>query len=61
MEAFFIPAGVAVEVYATTLHYAPCSTAKNKWLIAHEEAEIESAFCGLVGENIDISEQLSAR
>ncbi len=24
MEAFLIPAGVAVEVYATTLHYAPC-------------------------------------
>lgn len=25
MEAFLIPAGTAVEVYATTLHYAPCS------------------------------------
>ena len=24
MEAFRIPAGAAVEVYATTLHYAPC-------------------------------------
>ena len=24
MEAFRIPAGTAVEVYATTLHYAPC-------------------------------------
>lgn len=24
MEAFFVPAGTAVEVYATTLHYAPC-------------------------------------
>ncbi len=24
MEAFLIPAGTAVEVYATTLHYAPC-------------------------------------
>lgn len=24
MEAFFIPAGVTVELYATTLHYAPC-------------------------------------
>ena len=23
-EAFLIPAGTAVEVYATTLHYAPC-------------------------------------
>lgn len=24
VEAFFVPAGTAVEVYATTLHYAPC-------------------------------------
>ena len=28
-------------------------TAKNKWLIAHEEAGIEGAVCGLKGENID--------
>ena len=26
VEAFFVPAGTAVELYATTLHYAPCST-----------------------------------
>ncbi|MFT3985101.1 MAG: DUF4867 family protein [Lachnospiraceae bacterium] len=25
MEAFLIPAGTAVECYATTLHYAPCN------------------------------------
>ncbi len=25
IEAFFLPEGMAVEVYATTLHYAPCS------------------------------------
>ncbi len=25
MEAFFVPAGEVVEMYATTLHYAPCS------------------------------------
>lgn len=25
VEAFFVPARTAVEVYATTLHYAPCS------------------------------------
>lgn len=87
IEAFLVPAGTAVEVYATTLHYAPCNvnesgfqcvvvlpkgtnmelnfplgntgedvliTAKNKWLIAHEEAGIEGAFCGLKGENITI-------
>ena len=25
MEAYLVPAGTAVELYATTLHYAPCS------------------------------------
>lgn len=25
IKAFFVPKGTAVEVYATTLHYAPCS------------------------------------
>lgn len=86
IEAFFVPAGTVVEMYATTLHYAPCSqggdgfkcvvilpkgtntdidfslqggedrlmTAKNKWLIAHEDANIEGAFNGLQGENISI-------
>lgn len=28
MEAFLVPAGAAVEIYATTLHYAPCSAAE---------------------------------
>lgn len=89
MEAFFVPAGTAVEIYATTLHYAPCSasedgfkvgivlpkgtnypldekhegwedkliTAKNKWLIAHEEGGCdEGSFIGLVGKNLDIRE-----
>ena len=87
IEAFYMPAGTAVELYATTLHYAPCTakgdgfrcaivlpagtnleldfepsaegedrliTAKNKWLIAHEEAQIAGAFCGLKGENITL-------
>ena len=77
VEAFLVPAGTGIEVYATTLHYAPCHvneggfqcvvvlpkgtntdltfptaktgedklmTAKNKWLIAHEDAKIEGAF-----------------
>lgn len=26
IEAFFVPAGESVELYATTLHYAPCQT-----------------------------------
>ena len=28
VKAFRVPAGVLVEIYATTLHYAPCSAAK---------------------------------
>lgn len=87
IEAYLVPAGTAVELYATTLHYAPCTakgdgfrsvvvlpkdtntelnfelgsgtedkllTAKNKWLIAHEEAAIDGAFNGLVGENVSL-------
>ena len=29
-------------------------TAKNKWLIAHEEAGIRGAFNGLLGVNIEV-------
>lgn len=29
IEAFKIPAGTAIEVYATTLHYAPCNSNEN--------------------------------
>ena len=82
-----VPAGCAVELYATTLHYAPCSlvqegfqvaiilvkgtneampevtgaiaedrlmTARNKWLIAHEESGLgaDGAFVGLTGKNL---------
>lgn len=87
IKAFLVPAGTGIEVYATTLHYAPCHvneggfqcvvvlpkgtntdltfqtektgedslmTAKNKWLIAHEDAKIAGAFNGLKGENITI-------
>ncbi len=28
IRAFLVPAGTAVEVYATTLHYAPCEAKK---------------------------------
>lgn len=30
VKAFRVPAGVMVEVYATTLHYAPCQAARDK-------------------------------
>lgn len=29
VEAFLVPAGTAVEVFADTLHYAPCNTEEN--------------------------------
>ncbi len=87
VEAFLVPAGTAIEVYATTLHYAPCGVnnngfkcvvvlpkgtntdidfevskegessllfARNKWLIAHEEANIANAVNGIHGENITL-------
>lgn len=84
-KLFLLPKGTVAEVYATTLHYAPCSVdnnsfrcvvvlpkdtnlelvakpkaakedallvARNKWLIAHKDADIDGAFNGLKGENI---------
>lgn len=90
IEAYLVPAGTGIEVYATTLHYAPChvndtgfqcvvvlprgtntdltfqtetdgedrlQTAKNKWLIAHEDAKIQGAFNGLKGKNISLDEE----
>lgn len=34
VEAFLVPAGVAVEVYATTLHYAPCRADRKPFRVA---------------------------
>lgn len=91
VKAFRVPAGALVEVYSTTLHYAPCHTdaragfrvlvalpkgtntakpdipapegedrlmtARNKWLLAHEDSAeaAQGAYVGLYGENIDIA------
>ena len=33
VKAFKVPAGVLVEVYATTLHYAPCPAAKGAFRV----------------------------
>ena len=71
MEAFLVPAGTGVEVFATSLHYAPCGVdgrgfqapsedallaATNKWLIGHAEGGLsEGSFIGLIGENLDVS------
>ena len=44
--AFRAKAGQVVEVYGTTLHYAPCN------------AEKDGAYIGLTGENIDISDSI---
>jgi len=30
VKAFFVPAGMGVELFSTTLHYAPCSAEKGK-------------------------------
>ena len=89
VKAFRAPAGAVVEVYATSLHYAPCHVsdrgfrtavvlpkgtntekpafaakcdedkmlrARNKWLLAHPEADEakDGAWVGLTGANIDI-------
>ncbi|MDO4297305.1 MAG: DUF4867 family protein [Lachnospiraceae bacterium] len=34
MEAFFLPKGTAVELYATTLHYAPCNASEGGFQVA---------------------------
>lgn len=34
VEAFFVPAGTMIEVYATTLHYAPCNANGNRFRCA---------------------------
>ena len=34
MEAFFVPKGTAVELYATTLHYAPCGVDGNGFRVS---------------------------
>lgn len=34
LEVFFLPAGTAVELYATTLHYAPCHVADTGFQVA---------------------------
>lgn len=34
VEAFLVPAGTAVEIYATTLHYAPCHTEEGGFQVA---------------------------
>ena len=33
LEAFRIPAGTAVELYSTTLHYAPCQADDNGFMV----------------------------
>lgn len=33
MEAFLVPEGTAVEIYATTLHYAPCSVGDGQFKV----------------------------
>ncbi|MCI5648073.1 MAG: DUF4867 family protein [Fusicatenibacter sp.] len=50
MEAFLVPAGTMIEVYATTLHYAPCNVAASGFkavvvLPKGTNTEIERGAC----------------
>lgn len=56
MEAFLVPAGTAVELYATTLHYAPCGVDNKGFQVAvilprgtNFELTTEHAKCPLCG------------
>lgn len=56
MEAFLVPAGTAVELYATTLHYAPCGVDNKGFQVAvilprgtNFELMTEHAKCPLCG------------
>ena len=56
MEAFLVPAGTAVELYATTLHYAPCGVDNKGFQVAvilprgtNFELTTEHAKCPLYG------------
>lgn len=56
MEAFLVPAGTAVEVYATTLHYAPCGVDNKGFQVAivlpkgtNYELAAEHAKCPVCG------------
>lgn len=55
-EAFFVPKRTNEDLTFTSDKDGEDKllTAQNKWLIAHEEAQIPGAFCGLVGENITL-------
>lgn len=55
-EAFLVPKGTNEDLTFTPDKDGEDKllTAQNKWLIAHEEAQIPGAFCGLVGENITL-------
>lgn len=56
MEAFLVPAGTAVELYATTLHYAPCGVDNKGFQVAvilprgtNFELTTEHAKCPVCG------------
>lgn len=62
VKAFRVPAGVLVEIYATTLHYAPChtdETAGFRVLVALPRGT-NTEKPVLRGENIDIAPELQA-
>ena len=56
IEAFLLPkdTNLDLEVKPEGAKEDPLLVARNKWLIAHEDAKIEGAFNGLKGENISV-------
>ena len=58
VEAFLLPVGMAVEVYATTLHYAPCQASEEGFQVTiilprGTNTELETTHGGEAGVNED--------
>lgn len=58
VEAFLLPAGMAVEVYATTLHYAPCQASDEGFQVSiilprGTNTELETEHSKALGANED--------
>ena len=58
VEAFLLPAGMAVEIYATTLHYAPCQTSDEGFQVSiilprGTNTELEAEHSKALGSNED--------
>lgn len=57
VEAFFVPAGTAVELYATTLHFAPCGLKKNNYAFKIAVILPYGTNFDLQGEQVKINQE----